>query len=141
MESWKMKKLNVGDELPELTMRPITRTILALYAGASGDHNPIHIDQDHAKKFGLSDVIAHGMLVMSYLGQAITNQVKQSSITEYGVKFSSMTRIGDTLTCKGTVIDVRQTDKGKWLKIELKVIDQNNDEKLIGFSKIALSKS
>ena len=141
MESWKMKKLNVGDELPELTMRPITRTILALYAGASGDHNPIHIDQDHAKKFGLSDVIAHGMLVMSYLGQAITNQVKQSSITEYGVKFSSMTRIGDTLTCKGTVIDVRQTDTGKLLKIELKVIDQNNDEKLIGFSKIALSKS
>ena len=141
MESWKMKKLNVGDELPELTMRPITRTILALYAGASGDHNPIHIDQDYAKKFGLSDVIAHGMLVMSYLGQAITNQVKQSSITEYGVKFSSMTRIGDTLTCKGTVIDVRQTDTGKWLKIELKVIDQNNDEKLIGFSKIALSKS
>ena len=136
-----MKKLNVGDELPELTMRPITRTILALYAGASGDHNPIHIDQDHAKKFGLSDVIAHGMLVMSYLGQAITNQVKQSSITEYGVKFSSMTRIGDTLTCKGKVIDVRQTDTGKWLKIELKVIDQNNDEKLIGFSKIALSKS
>ena len=122
-------------------MRPITRTILALYAGASGDHNPIHIDQDHAKKFGLSDVIAHGMLVMSYLGQAITNQVKQSSITEYGVKFSSMTRIGDTLTCKGKIIDVRQTDTGKWLKIELKVIDQNNDEKLIGFSKIALSKS
>jgi len=141
MESWKMKKLNVGDELPELTMRPITRTILALYAGASGDHNPIHIDQDHAKKFGLSDVIAHGMLVMSYLGQAITNQVKQSSIMEYGVKFSSMTRIGDTLTCKGKIIDVRQTDTGKWLNIELKVIDQNNDEKLIGFSKIALSKS
>ena len=136
-----MKKLNVGDELPELTMRPITRTILALYAGASGDHNPIHIDQDHAKKFGLSDVIAHGMLVMSYLGQAITNQVKQSSITEYGVKFSSMTRIGDTLTGKGKIIDVRQTDTGKWLNIELKVIDQNNDEKLIGFSKIALSKS
>tara|TARA_B100001250_G_scaffold149562_1_gene128159 strand:+ start:349 stop:774 length:426 start_codon:yes stop_codon:yes gene_type:complete len=141
MDHWKMKKLNIGDELPGLVIKPITRTNLALYAQASGDHNPIHIDPDHAKKFGLSDVIAHGMLVMSYLGQAITNQVKQSNIIEYGVKFSSMTRIGDTLTCKGSIVDVRQTDTRKLLKIELKVFDQNNDEKLIGFSKIALSKS
>jgi acyl dehydratase len=141
MNHWKMKKLNIGDELPEFVIKPINRATLALYAQASGDHNPIHLDQNHAKNFGLSDVIAHGMLVMSYLGQAITNQVKQSSIMEYGVKFSSMTRIGDILTCKGSIVNVRQTDTGKLLKIELKVFDQNNDEKLIGFSKIALSKS
>ena len=54
----------IGDELPSLITKPISRSMLALYAGASGDHNPIHIDIDLAKQTGLSDVITHGMLVM-----------------------------------------------------------------------------
>ncbi|MGD9549587.1 MAG: MaoC/PaaZ C-terminal domain-containing protein, partial [Burkholderiaceae bacterium] len=57
-----VKVLQVGDEMPVLELPPITRTTLALFAGASGDHNPIHIDIDFARKAGMPDVFAHGML-------------------------------------------------------------------------------
>ena len=62
--------INVGDEVIHLEVPPISRTTLALYGGASGDHNPMHIDIDYAKAAGESDVFAHGMLVMAYLGRA-----------------------------------------------------------------------
>ncbi|MDP7614430.1 MAG: MaoC/PaaZ C-terminal domain-containing protein, partial [SAR324 cluster bacterium] len=63
----KFDSLNVGDEIPALTTPLISRHILALYCGASGDHNPIHVDLDFAKSSGLDDVIAHGMLSAGYL--------------------------------------------------------------------------
>ena len=62
----------VDDELPELNIPPITRTTLALFAGASGDHNPIHIDLDFARAAGQDDVFAHGMLTMAYIGRLLT---------------------------------------------------------------------
>ena len=64
----KYNDLNIGDNIPSLVKRPINRTTLALFAGASNDHNPMHIDIDFAKKSGFDDVFAHGMLVMAYLG-------------------------------------------------------------------------
>lgn len=65
--------LKVGDNLPTFVKAPINRTTLALFAGASNDHNPIHIDLDFAQKAGYPDVFAHGMLVMAYMGQALTH--------------------------------------------------------------------
>ena len=76
----------IGDEIPSLITKPISRSMLALYAGASGDHNPIHIDIDFAKQTGLSDVITHGMLVMSFIGQAMTNIFPQESIKKFDTK-------------------------------------------------------
>ena len=63
--------LTLDDELPTLTMPPITRQMLAIYCGASGDHNPIHVDIDFAQESGLDDVIAHGMLIMAYMGRLV----------------------------------------------------------------------
>ena len=54
--------VQVGDALPPLQLPPVDRTTLALFAGASGDHNPIHIDIDFARRAGMPDVFAHGML-------------------------------------------------------------------------------
>jgi acyl dehydratase len=65
----------VGTELPPLAVGRITRTTLALFAGASGDHNPMHIDIDVARSAGLDDVFAHGMLSMAYLGRILTDPV------------------------------------------------------------------
>ena len=64
-------ELNVGDHLPVLSTNKISRTTLALYAGASGDFNPIHIDIDFAKSAGLDDVFAHGMLSMAYFQRCL----------------------------------------------------------------------
>lgn len=63
--------IEVGDILPALTFPPINRTTLFLFGGASGDYNPIHIDIDFARKSGMPDVFAHGMLGMAYLGRLL----------------------------------------------------------------------
>jgi len=128
----------IGDEIPSLITKPISRSMLDLYAGASGDHNPIHIDIDFAKKNGLSDVIAHGMLVMSFIGQAMTNIFPQESIKKFDTKFISMTNINDILTCEGKVIDLELEDSLKRLFLNLLVIDESGDKKLSGSAIIEL---
>lgn len=95
----------VGDTLPPLTFGPISRTTLALYAGASGDHNPIHIDLDFARDAGMDDVFAHGMLSMSQLGRLITNWAGQDRMRGLSTRFTAITPVGATITCTGTVTD------------------------------------
>ena len=69
----KFADVKVGDTLKPLVLPPISRHQLALYCGGSGDHNPIHVDLDFAKKFGFKDVFAHGMLSMGFLGRLVTS--------------------------------------------------------------------
>ena len=129
-----LNKITIGTKIPELRIEPISRTILALYAGASGDHNPIHIDIDFAKNVGLKDVFAHGMLVMSYLGRAITDTILQSRLKDFKVRFCSITNIGDILTCGGEVIEIKERNNIKVVILELHVIDQDGDVKLTGIA-------
>ena len=129
-----LNKITIGTKIPELRIEPISRTILALYAGASGDHNPMHIDIDFAKKVGLKDVFAHGMLVMSYLGRAITDTILQSRLKDFKVRFCSITNIGDILTCSGEVIEIKERNNIKVVILELNVIDQDGDVKLTGIA-------
>ena len=139
MNKWDCKSAKVGENLPDLIVGPISRTNLALYAGASGDHNPLHIDTDYANRIGLPDVIAHGMLIMGYLGRVLTNNMNQNQILEYGVQFSSITNIGDILCCNGIVKEISGNKSNKILKLELNVKDQDNDTKLKGYSLIKAS--
>jgi acyl dehydratase len=96
----------VGTELPPLALPPISRTTLALFAGASGDHNPIHIDLDVARSAGLDDVFAHGMLSMAHLGRLLTGWVPQERIRSYRVRFAAITPVLAQPTCTGTVTAV-----------------------------------
>jgi acyl dehydratase len=93
----------VGDVLRPLALPPLTRATLALFAGASGDHNPIHIDSDAAREVGLPDVIGHGMLTMSWLGRLLTLWAPQRDLREFGVRFTTITRVGERITCTGRV--------------------------------------
>ena len=91
MQAIDLRALKVGDTLPPLTLPPVNRTMLALFAGASGDHNPIHIDIDFARKAGMPDVFAHGMLGMAWLGRLLTQWVPQQQIKYFGVCFLGIT--------------------------------------------------
>ena len=126
----------VGDKIPDLVIEPITRSTLALYAGASGDHNPIHIDLDFAKEAGMKDVFAHGMLIMAYLGKAVTNIVPQSNLKNFSVRFSSITNIGDILTCSGEVKKIEKNNSKKTIVLDLIVSDEFGDIKISGVATI-----
>ena len=96
----------VGTELPPLEVAPISRTTLALFAGASGDHNPIHIDLDVARSAGLDDVFCHGMLSMALLGRLLTDWVPQSRLRSWRVRFVAITPVLAQPTCTGVVTAV-----------------------------------
>ncbi|MDC0077373.1 MaoC family dehydratase [Deltaproteobacteria bacterium] len=115
----KFDSLNVGEEIPALTTPLVSRHTLALYCGASGDHNPIHVDLDFAKSSGLDDVIAHGMLSAGYLAQMLTNWIPQSALRSFNNRFTAMTQIGDTVTCSGKIVEKFEKDGEKFLRLEL----------------------
>lgn len=93
-----------GQELTPLVKPPITLEQLRRYAMASGDGNPIHIDEEAAHRVGLDSIIAHGMLSMAFLGQFVLQQISDlpgAYLAQLKVRFLNMVRLDDTLTCHG----------------------------------------
>jgi acyl dehydratase len=134
-----VKNIQVGDEMPVLELPPITRTTLALFAGASGDHNPIHIDIDFAHKAGMKDVFAHGMLSMAYLGRALTEWVPQRQILSYGVRFAALTQLGDRVRCSGTVVEQTEHAGRPCMRVDIKATKATGEITLSGEAFVALS--
>ena len=132
------QKFAVGDAMPVLQLPPISRTTLALFAGASGDHNPIHIDIDFAHKAGMKDVFAHGMLSMAYLARALAQWVPQRRILRYGVRFAAITQLGDRVQCSGKVVE-KLTHAGRpCARIELTAAKASGEVTLAGEALVAL---
>lgn len=121
-----------GDTLPTVVFGPITRTTLALYAGASGDHNPIHIDTDFAQKAGLKDVFAHGMLSMAQLGRVATDWAGIENVAALNSRFTSITPVGATVTCEGRVTDRFEQDGTPMIKVALTATIDDGTQTLRG---------
>lgn len=115
------KQLTAGMALPPLRIEPISRKTLALFAGASGDHQPTHIDIDAAKAKGRSDVFAHGMLMMAYLGRMLTDLVPQEKIRSYQARFVAITPVHAQPTCSGRIVSIQ--DGLATLELEIKLAD------------------
>lgn len=130
--------LEVGDTLPPLTLPAIDRTTLALFAGASNDHNPIHIDIDFAHRAGMPDVFAHGMLSMAWLGRLLTRWVEQPQLRQFGVRFAGITHLGDIVTCTGKVVEKFVVDGEKRVKLEIRSANQHGEVKIVGDAVVAL---
>ena len=105
--------VEVGDALPSITAR-LQRVNLVMYAGASGDFNPIHWNEKFATAVGLPDVIAHGMLTMATAGRVVTDWVGDpAAVIEYGVRFTRPVVVpnddtGATVEISGVVADKRE---------------------------------
>jgi acyl dehydratase len=129
---------NVGARIVHKEFPPITRHRLALYCGASGDHNPIHVDLDFAKQAGFPDVFSHGMLVMAYLGQALTDAVPPPRLRSFSTRFVAITQLGARLTCEGHVSELVEHNGEHCAKLALTTKDENGEIKLTGEAVIAL---
>jgi acyl dehydratase len=132
-------RIQVGDTLPGFETPPLSRLTLALYCGASGDHNPIHVDTDFATAAGLSDVIAHGMLSMAWLGRVLTHWAPPTALREFGVRFAAITHVGDRITCRGQVMEKFERAGERCVRLALTTTDQRQHVKLTGDAVIALN--
>ena len=138
MSKANLDQLQVNDEIPSLQLSPISRTTLALYAGASGDHNPIHIDIDFAKAAGLNDVFAHGMLSAAYLGRLVSNWAGQDRMRKLQLRFTSITNVHDAPLCTGKVLERFTADGEDRLRVELQCANQKGEVKLTGEAIVAV---
>jgi acyl dehydratase len=134
----KFDDINIGDQPIRLETEPISRTTLALYGGASGDHNPMHIDIDYAKAAGESDVFAHGMLVMAYLGRSVTSWVPQSAVRSFNTRFTAITRVGEKIIVTGNVAEKIQCGENL-VRVELTAANDKGEVKAAGEAVVALA--
>jgi acyl dehydratase len=133
------QSLSVGDSIPPLVLPAVARRTLALYAGASGDDNPIHIDLDFARAAGAGDVFAHGMLSMAWLGRLLTNWIPQTRLRSFNARFTSITRIGEVLTCTGVIAEKSEQDGEQLVRVDLAVTSESGDVKVTGQATMVLS--
>jgi acyl dehydratase len=130
--------VHVGDELPALAKAPVDRVQLARYAGASGDFNPVHVDEVYARGIGMPSVYAPGMLVMGFLGQLVSDWARGAQLRKYSVRFIKMVWPGDTVVCKGRVID-RFGESGRYYAdLELWAENQKGELVMKGSSQVQL---
>lgn len=118
----------IGDELPALAKTPLDRTQIARYAGATGDFNPIHVDEAYAKTLAMPSVVAPAGLGMGFLGQLVTDWARGAQVKKISVRFIKLLWPGDTLVCKGRVSD-RFGENGTYL-VDLDVWAENQKGEL-----------
>ena len=127
-------KLKVGDTHEEVVIEDLSHTQLVMYAGTSGDYNPLHTDDKYTKEVAGYDrgVFAHGMLSMGLTGKMLTNYVGDGRLKKYGVRFTNQVWPGDTLTAKATVVEIRDEDGDKVVDLELATVNQDGKTVVTG---------
>ncbi len=128
-------QLKVGDTREEVVIENLSRTQLVMYAGASGDYNPVHSDEVFATKVaGYPTVFAHGMLSMGATGRMLTNWVGDGRLTKYGVRFVSQVWPGDSLTARATVEAIRDENGQKLADLAVVTVNQDGVEVVSGYA-------
>src|SRR3989440_2444646 len=131
--------VQVGDAIPKLVKSPVSHLQLVRYAGASGDFNPLHTDPKIGELIGVGGIIAHGMLIMGFVGQFLSDYVGPTTLRKFNVRFKGMTRIDDVITCTGTITEKHEIDNQEGrITGKVRATDQNGDVKITGTFVVAL---
>lgn len=128
-------QLKVGDAREEVVIENLSRTQLVMYAGASGDYNPVHTDEVFATKVaGYPTVFAHGMLSMGATGRMLTNWVGDGRLTKYGVRFVAQVWPGDSLTARAVVDAIRNENGVALADLTVVTVNQDGKEVVSGYA-------
>jgi acyl dehydratase len=126
MRTLDFEQISPGQTLPPLT-KHMTVEQIRQYADASGDRNPIHLDETFARTAGLPGVIAHGMLTMAFANQMVTDWLGDRSLLKsLNGRFAGMVLPGDDVTCSGNVAS--KNDETRRLVINLVVTNQRGEK-------------
>jgi len=100
-----------GMELPEIT-RTVTQRNINLYAEASQDFNPIHINEEFARKTALGGTVAHGMLILAYVSEMMMTAFGKRWLTggKLDARFKGAARPGDTVKVSGKITKLEKSD-------------------------------
>jgi acyl dehydratase len=126
-----------GATLPTLK-KNISQDNINLYAKASGDFNPIHIDADYARKTPLGGTVAHGMLILACVSQMMTNAFGRDWLSggRLNVRFRAPARPGDVITVSGTIRRMEKGDGFQMIDCDILCRNQNNEPIITGDAKV-----
>lgn len=125
--------LDVGATRTEVVLENISRTRLVMYAGASGDYNPLHTDEVYITQVaGYPTVFAHGMLSMGATGKLLTDWVGNGRLTKYGVRFVNQVWPGETLTATATVEAIREEGGVHYADFSVTTVNQDGKPVVTG---------
>ena len=128
------EEIQIGQEFPGPSVH-VTREMIKEFAIASFDHNPLHLDDDYMtetefaghKKF--DDVIGHGLMTYSFMTRAMTDWLwpDNGDHRRLETRFRQPVYPGDDIEVSGSVMDKKETKKGKWVVCEIKVTNQRGE--------------
>jgi acyl dehydratase len=127
-----------GQAIPPFVVENLTRTDLVRYAGASGDFNPIHHDEEFAKMAGNPTVFGHGMLTAGFVARCVTDFVGVDNLRGYKVRFATRVWPGDTITCQGRVTKKYERDGEHRIDGEVAALNQKGEVAVSGSFTAAL---
>ncbi|MEK4536726.1 MaoC/PaaZ C-terminal domain-containing protein [Peribacillus sp. FSL K6-1552] len=126
-----------GQKLKSLIKPAVTKVQLVKYAGASGDFNPLHTDDAFAKEIGMQGVIAHGMLVMGFLGEYVMKLAGDTAVpSNFRMRFGAVTLPGDQITCSAFVNNVYEEKGQRFVRLDL--IAEKEPEQVVGSGQVVL---
>jgi acyl dehydratase len=129
----KKSALAIGATHTERVIENLSRTQLVMYAGASGDYNPLHTDDLYTREIaGYPGVFAHGMLTMGLTGKMLTNYVGDGRLKKFGVRFTNQVWPGDTLDATATVAGLREENGEQLVELTLSTVNQDGKEVMSG---------
>lgn len=118
-------EINIGDKADY--KRTITENDIKQFAEVTGDHNPLHLDENYAKKTFFQGRIAHGMLSASFISTVLASKLPGpgSIYLKQSLIFKKPVRIGDTITASVEVIE--KNDEKKRITMKTTCVDQQNE--------------
>jgi acyl dehydratase len=133
--------MQVGVEAPARQFGPLTRQMFVRYAGASGDFNPMHYDDELARSAGYPSVFGHGMLTASLLATFATDWLGADTIRRFAVRFREQVWPNDVLTCSGTVASIVSDGSADRVTVDLAVRRQTDAIAVTGTADFVLARN
>lgn len=116
----------------------VNRTHIVKYAGAGGDFNPIHHDEEFARSVGLPSVFAMGLMHGGMLSRLLTDWAGNGRTRRYKIRFAAIVWPGDTLTFRGHAVRKYQHEGENLVDCVLSVVNQNGEEAITGEATVSL---
>lgn len=124
--------MNVGDSGPEFIVERVDRSSFVRYAGASGDFNPIHWNEEFAKSAGYPTVFAQGMWTAGVLATFLTDWVGEANVRRYRTRFVGQVWPDEKLVCSGTITNLYEQRGETRADIDLRVTNDQGEPKIVG---------
>ncbi|MDI6912490.1 MaoC/PaaZ C-terminal domain-containing protein [Nocardioides sp.] len=133
----KLTEVEVGDSWSSVVVNDLSRTQIVMYAGASGDFNPLHTDEVWATKVaGYPAVIAHGQLIMALSIRAVTEAVTHADLVACGTRFLGTVAPGDTLQVTAMVSSVQRAEDSLFVGVDLVTNNQHGSTVASGYARL-----